>query len=449
MKLVIEKKIIGYFILLCISLISLSLLSEKLVILATSIALASILIILFLWNTLFHMTIKPLRNITSSMDKIANGDYNLNISENSKNELVAKLGISINKVMSSVQAANKETEESAMNLALGLSDAFAVLRKIADGDLTVKMQTTNVKDEAIAKLGEIINKTCDNLNSIVEQAYNASQQLASSSNEILATSQELARTTEVQASSLTEIISTINETAAAAAQLSHSGQSISSLVQNSAKTLETGTRMIGDTLAGMTRIKESNQGTAGRLSLLNEKAEHIDKVVDTIINVADQTNLLSLNAAIEAAKAGEQGKGFAVVAQEIRKLADQTNIASQEISNMINEIKAAINTSVMSMEKSSEDVRVGTEMVDRTGVAFKEIITNNQMILPQIEAIVSAVGQQAESTKQINIAAKQTEEGVNMVASSTKQAQISANELNKTAIQLREIVGKFKLNTSK
>ncbi len=376
--------------------------------------------------------------------KMAKGDFSVSAPERNDNELIAKQGALINKVLLKLQATNAELEESVMDMALGLSETFEVFKKVAAGDLTARMAVAS-SNELFIKLGEVINNTNESLNNLIGGIHRVSQQIASSANEILAASNQLMRTTETQAGSLTEITSTANEVAATANELSRNAQNVSNLAQASAKTSQAGSGIIVETLEGMTRIKDSNKTTSARLSLLSEKAENIDKVVNTIINVADQTNLLSLNAAIEAAKAGEQGKGFAVVAQEIRKLADQTSIASQDIGNMIGEIKAAVNSSVMSMEKSSEDVRAGTDLVNNAGGIFRGIIENHQNILPQIETIASAVNQQAESVKQVSVAINQIQEGLNLTVASAKQSQVSADELNSTAKELKGAVVKFKL----
>ena len=195
----------------------------------------------------------------------------------------------------------------------------------------------------------------------------------------------------------------------------------------------------------MRHVMDAAASINAKLAVLNEKAGNINQVITTITKVADQTNLLSLNAAIEAEKAGEYGRGFAVVATEIRRLADQTAVATYDIEQMVKEIQSAVSAGVMGMDKFSEEVRRGMQDVQQVGGQLSEIIQQVQALAPRCEAVNEGMQAQATGAEQITQALTQLTEAVQQTVESLGQSSLAIEELNRVSGDLRSGVSRFKL----
>jgi methyl-accepting chemotaxis protein WspA len=197
----------------------------------------------------------------------------------------------------------------------------------------------------------------------------------------------------------------------------------------------------------MRRVTEAATGINARLTVLNDKAANIGSVVTTIAKVADQTNLLSLNAAIEAEKAGEYGRGFAVVATEIRRLADQTAAATVDIEQLVKEIQTAVTAGVMGMDKFSEEVRRGVGDVEKVASQLAQIIQNVQAITPRIGSVSEGMQVQSSGAEQISQALTQLGDAARQIAESLHQSNEAVRRLDEAARGLRSGVERFKLRS--
>ena len=198
----------------------------------------------------------------------------------------------------------------------------------------------------------------------------------------------------------------------------------------------------------MRRVMDAAGSINAKLAVLNEKAGNINQVVTTITKVADQTNLLSLNAAIEAEKAGEYGRGFAVVAAEIRRLADQTAVATYDIEQMVKEIQSAISAGVMGMDKFSEEVRRGMAEVQQVGGQLSQIIQQVQEVVPRFETVNEGMQAQATGAEQISEALLQLTEAAHQTVESLRQSTSAIEDLNQVSGNLRSSVSRFKLEAA-
>ena len=241
--------------------------------------------------------------------------------------------------------------------------------------------------------------------------------MGATASRISATSKELART-----------VDEVSEVAAHTSSLAQSGQ-------GGLKKME----------ASMHQIGEASNLINSRLALLSEKAANIGMVVTTINKVADQTNLLSLNAAIEAEKAGEHGRGFAVVAREIRRLADQTAVATFDIEQLVKEMQSAVSAGVMGMDKFSEEVRRGGEAVSVVTTQLSEIIDQVQTLTPSFDAVNEGVQSQSISAQQISDALAQLSVAAQQTADSLRQSNMAIEQLNDAARGLQSGVSRFTL----
>jgi len=198
----------------------------------------------------------------------------------------------------------------------------------------------------------------------------------------------------------------------------------------------------------MGRVMEAAGSINAKLAVLSDKAGNISQVVTTITKVADQTNLLSLNAAIEAEKAGEYGRGFAVVATEIRRLADQTAVATYDIDQMVKEIQSAVAAGVMGMDKFSEEVRRGMKEVQQVGAQLSQVIQQVQALAPRVESVNDGMQAQASGAEQITQALTQLSEAAQQTVDSLRQSSQAIDELTRVAIGLSGGVSRFTLQAA-
>ena len=268
------------------------------------------------------------------------------------------------------------------------------------------------------------------------QVNSSATEIAATSKQQQATATEIAATTSEVGATASRISATSKELARTVAEVSEVATQTSALAQGGQGSLE---KMKGS----MQQIGEASTLITSRLALLSEKAANIGMVVTTINKVADQTNLLSLNAAIEAEKAGEHGRGFAVVAREIRRLADQTATATFDIEQLVKEMQSAVSAGVMGMDKFSEEVRRGGESVGQVATQLSEIIDQVQTITPSIDAVNEGVQSQSISAAQISEALAQLSVAAQQTADSLRQSNMAIEQLNDAARGLQRGVSRF------
>lgn len=317
------------------------------------------------------------------------------------------------------------------------------LRTLEGGDLSVRLDMQRHDEFNAIEVG--FNSMVAELKTLVGHAQRSSVQMTASVTEIAATSREQQATATETAATTTEIGATSREIAATSRDLVRTMSEVSDTAEQTS--VLAGTGQLG--LARMEEIMHQVMGAAdvvnGKLSILNEKAGNINHVVTTIVKVADQTNLLSLNAAIEAEKAGEYGKGFAVVAVEVRRLADQTAVATYDIEQMVREIQSAVSAGVMGMDKFSEEVRRGIGEMAQMGDQLTQIIQQVQALAPRIQMVNEGMQAQSTGAEQINQALVQLGEASSQTVDSLRQAGAAIDELNQVANNLRVGVSRFKV----
>ncbi|WP_432239250.1 methyl-accepting chemotaxis protein [Herbaspirillum robiniae] len=324
-----------------------------------------------------------------------------------------------------------------------LQKLMGILDIMRSGDFSRRLQLDS-QDE-FGHLATGFNRMTDDLTSLVGQAQKSSAQVATSMTEIAATSKQQQATAAETAATTTEIGATSREIFATSRDLVRTMNEVS-VVSDQTSTLA------GSGQAGLTRMEDTMQSVmdaagsvSAKLAILNEKAGNINQVVTTITKVADQTNLLSLNAAIEAEKAGEHGRGFSVVATEIRRLADQTAVATYDIEVMVKEIQSAVAAGVMGMDKFSDQVRRGMQEVQNAGNQLSQIIAQVQALSPRFQMVNEGMQAQANSAEQINQALVQLSEAAQQTVESLQQSSQAIEELNVVSNELRNGVSRFKV----
>ncbi|WP_152225139.1 methyl-accepting chemotaxis protein [Pseudomonas sp. SCB32] len=317
------------------------------------------------------------------------------------------------------------------------------LGSMGGGDLTTRLALERNDEFGVIETG--FNGMAEELKTLVSQAQRSAIQVTTSVTEIAATSKQQQATATETAATTTEIGATSREIAATSRDLVRTMTEVSSAAEQTST-------LAGSGQLGLARMEETMHHVMGaaelvnaKLAILNERAGNINQVVTTIVKVADQTNLLSLNAAIEAEKAGEYGRGFAVVATEVRRLADQTAVATYDIEQMVREIQSAVSAGVMGMDKFSEEVRRGISEVGQVGEQLSQIIQQVQALAPRVQMVNEGMQAQATGAEQINQALVQLGEATGQTVESLRQASFAIDELNLVANGLRNGVSRFKV----
>jgi methyl-accepting chemotaxis protein WspA len=324
-----------------------------------------------------------------------------------------------------------------------LTSVVDVMRK---GDFT-KRALVHRRDE-LGALAEGFNRMTEELTALVGQVQKSGLQVTTSVTEIAATSREQQATATEIAATTTEIGATSKEISATSKELVKTMSAVSEVAEQSAALAGAGQTGLTQMEQTIRHVMDAAGSVTAKLATLNERAADISQVVTTITKVADQTNLLSLNAAIEAEKAGEYGRGFAVVATEVRRLADQTAAATYDIDQMVKGIQSAVSAGVMSMDKFSEEVRRGLQSVQDVGNQLSQVIQQVQALAPRFEAVSEGMQAQAAGAEQITEALTQLSDAARQTVESLHQSNVAINELNDVAAGLRTGVSKFSLQAA-
>jgi methyl-accepting chemotaxis protein WspA len=318
------------------------------------------------------------------------------------------------------------------------------LERMRRGDFTERL-ALNGSDE-FGVLSDGLNRLADDLSDLVGQVQRSGIQVNTTATEIAATAKQQQTTAHEIAATTSEIGATSKEISATSKELVKTMNEVNHVAEETAKLASSGQTSIGRMEMTMRQIMEASGSITAKLAVLSEKTTNINSVVTTITKVADQTNLLSLNAAIEAEKAGEYGLGFAVVAMEIRRLADQTAVATYDIEKMVKEMQSAVAAGVMGMDKFSEEVRRGVEEIRQVSTHLAQIIHQVQTLTPRFQTVNEGMHAQATGAQQISETLTQLSEAAQQTAESLRQSNAAIEQLNGAARGLQTSVARFKLS---
>jgi len=294
--------------------------------------------------------------------------------------------------------------------------------------------------------GLMAQKKAQNLEALFGQVQQAGMQVTSSAVELAATAQQQETAITNQVESTNKVVKAVEEISDVAADLVRTMQQVSATSQETAGFASSSQQDLARMEEAMHRMEDASKSISGRLEAINEKAENITTVVTTITKVADQTNLLSLNAAIEAEKAGEYGRGFTVVAREIRRLADQTAVATLDIEQMVQGMQAAVSSGVMEMDKFITEVHHNVEDVAKISTQLTQIIEQVQALSPNFENVKVAMGHQSVHAQGINRAMMNLSEEMQQTKNSLHETYSAIEQLNEAARNLEDEVSRFKVS---
>ncbi|MGD9662935.1 MAG: methyl-accepting chemotaxis protein [Porticoccaceae bacterium] len=316
-------------------------------------------------------------------------------------------------------------------------------KKIASGDLTVRIQATT--GDEIGVLARSFSAMADSLRETIRQVADTSGLVASSADQLFATSERIASGAEEVVNQVQTVATAGEEMAATSNDIANNCNSAAGGALDASTSASEGSMVVDKTVQAMSMIARRVHETATTVASLGQRSDQIGQIVGTIEDIADQTNLLALNAAIEAARAGEQGRGFAVVADEVRALAERTTRATKEISGMIRSIQGETRSAVTAMEEGVHEVEQGTQEAAKSGAALQNIMEQINNLSMQISQVATAAEEQTATTSEISHNIQQITDVIQQTANGAQQSATAAAELNKLAADLQSLVHRFKL----
>ncbi len=330
---------------------------------------------------------------------------------------------------------NRQTQDAILKLLDEMGD-------LADGDLTIQPEVTEQITGAIA---DSINYAVREMRGLVSRIKNAATQMAVASENSRQTATELTEAALRQAAQITETTNRVVAMARSMEDMSKSAERSAEVAQGSVTTAKRGTLAVQDTIRGMDEMREQIQETAKRIKRLGESSQQIGEIVELINDIAEQTNILSLNAAIQAAMAGEAGRGFAVVADEVQRLAERSAEATKQIADLVKTIQADTNEAVASMEQATNGVVQATRLADAAGQALGEIESVSEQLSSLIVSIARDAGRQSQTATEVSGSMAKIQETTTLTSAGSRQTAEAIGKLSDLARELQASVSGFKL----
>jgi len=330
---------------------------------------------------------------------------------------------------------NRNNQHAILRLMNELSD-------LADGDLTVR---ATVSEDITGAIADSVNYTTDELRKLVAGVSAASQQVARATSEAGAVTKELLSATQRQAAEIREAGGAVELMTKSIQEVDSSAAQSSEVAQRTLEVTERGARAVQNSVSGMDGIREQIQDTSKRIKRLGESSQEIGEIVDLISDITEQTNVLALNAAIQAASAGEAGRGFAVVAEEVQRLAERSGEATKQIGMLVKTIQSDTQDAVAAMEKSTQGVVDGARLSDAAGQALREIEKSTRELTDLVNSISVSTQVQTDMASEVANAMSDILKITEQTSQSTQRTSASVSELEGLANELNSSVSGFKL----
>jgi len=330
---------------------------------------------------------------------------------------------------------NRETQDAILKL-------LDEMGNLADGDLTIEAEVT---DQITGAIADSINFAVKEMRDLVTRINDASAQVARESQTTASTAQQLSATSAKQADDITNTTERVQRMSQSMEAMSSEARRSADVARSSVNVAKRGAQAVRDTIRGMDDMREQIQETSKRIKRLGESSQQIGEIVGLIDDIAEQTNILSLNAAIQAAMAGEAGRGFAVVADEVQRLAERSAEATKQISDLVKNIQSDTNEAVTSMERATQGVVDGTRLADTAGQALGEIESVSVQLSELISGMAETAQQQSEAASNVSNQMTEIRDVTNATSRDARQTAESIGKLTSLARELEQSVAGFKI----
>jgi len=329
------------------------------------------------------------------------------------------------------------------NISVPLQTVSLAAQKIASGDLTVSVGYEDREDE-VGVLARAFTQMIQALRGLTGEIRDAVGVFASSANEIMATTTQVAAGAAETAAAVNETMSTLEEVKQTAHFSNQKAKHVLESVQKAAQVSQVGTKSVEDSIEVMGRIREQMESIGESIVRLSEQSQSIGEIIAAVTDLADQSNLLAVNAAIEAAKAGEQGKGFAVVAQEVKTLAEQSKQATAQVRTILSDIQKATSAAVMATEQGSKAVEAGKQSA-QAGESVRKLAESIAGTAQAATQIAASTQQQLAGVDQVALAMENIKQASAQNMAGTKQTETAAHSMQVLALKLKDLVAQYKV----
>jgi methyl-accepting chemotaxis protein len=399
-----------------------------------------LLILSIITLILSAIIIAPVRDLMRVAEALGRGDLSKKASVKSGDEL-GQLGTTLNTTIDRLQGLI-QTESDRDKMQHQVMDLLSVVSGAAEGDLTVKAEVTA---DALGSVADAFNLMINGLTTLVTQASNVAHEIESSTSDILHASERMRRGAEQQTTQIENASGAVDEMSHTIQRMAENAGAAAQASLKATQAAVKGGTSVAETIKGMQRIRAAVQTTGKKIKGLGERSLEIGAIIEVINEIATQTNLLALNAAIEAARAGEQGKGFAVVADEVRKLAERAARATKDITSLIKGIQVETSEAVTVMEEGTREVEEGTKLADQAGAALREI----EQIVKQTSGLVTDITNSAVNQVKVSESVVHSMDSISkLTQDTTKGVQDTMDTISRLAElskRLTDAIGRFKL----
>jgi methyl-accepting chemotaxis protein len=422
--------------------------------------LASISLSLYMTARINRIISKPIIELTQAANNVSSGNLNTYLSINSSDEigqLASGFKIMVNNIKTSnellidekkgieqkIISAIQESEDQKNYLTDSVGTILEAMKSFEEGDLTVHLSSD--KEDEIGKLFSGFNSAVNNIREAMISVVSAIEATASASNEISSSVEEMASGAREQSAQTTEVAGAVEQMTKTILETTKNASDAAEFSKAAGQTAVNGGNVVKETVNGMNQIADVVNNAALIVKGLGNNSNQIGEIVQVIEDIADQTNLLALNAAIEAARAGEQGRGFAVVADEVRKLAERTTKATKEIASMIRQIQKDTGNAVISIESGTKHVEAGKNLAQHAITSLDEIIKSTGKVIDSINQVASASEEQSSAAEEISKNIDSISNVSNESATGLQQIAHASEDLNNLTTNLQNLISKFNI----
>ena len=393
-----------------------------------------------LGRSLVRTVTSPLGALGGTVKLLAEGDYAARSPIKTQDEF-GQFSSAFNNLLDDRVASLAEAETTNKRNEAAILRLMNELGDVADGDLTAR---ATVNEDITGAVADSINYTVGELSGVVNRINQTASQVAEATQRTQSISRDLLSANERQSKQISDTTKSVLEVASAIGQVSENAAQTVSVARQSVDAAEEGGKAVLNSIAGMNEIRDQIQDTSKRIKRLGESSQEIGEIVELIADITDQTNILALNAAIQAASAGEAGRGFSVVAEEVQRLAERSGDATKRISALVRTIQGDTQEAIAAMERSTEGVVQGTKVSDIAGQALREIQRRSREVADLIDSVASSSYVQSEMAKEVGAGMQSIMDITRQTTEGTQQTATAVGDLTVVAEELKASVARFK-----